>query len=215
MDTIAGVMKGPWEGTAEGATGAASRAATEAAEERDWIRRCREGDESAFRALLSRYRGRALYLATRMLGDRAEAEDVVQEAFLRVFRSIRAFRGDARFHSWLYRIVVNLCLDRARRAPACPALSLEAAGDLPATPAGGQEFRAWETRLRVEALLDRLSPELRATLLLREMGGLSYEEIARELSIPVGTVRSRLSAARDQFRRLWIAEEGFFDGDDV
>jgi RNA polymerase sigma-70 factor (ECF subfamily) len=213
VDDAVRVMTGPWEGTeAHHASGArAASEAREAAEERDWVRRCREGDERAFQALLVRYRGRALYVAAQMLRDRAEAEDVVQEAFLRVFRSIRAFRGEARFHSWLYRIVVNLCLDRARRAPSSPPLSLDEVWDLRAAPERTPE--AAETRLRVEALLARLSPELRGTLLLREMGGLSYEEIASELRIPVGTVRSRLNAAREQFRRLWLAEER--EGDDV
>jgi RNA polymerase sigma-70 factor (ECF subfamily) len=214
VDNVVRAMTGPWEGAArcepDRAVGAA---ADEAAEEREWLRRCREGDERAFRALLSRYRGRALYLAARMLGDGADAEDVVQEAFLRVFRSIRAFRGDARFHSWLYRIVVNLCLDRLRSRPPCPTLSLDDDQHVLSPPGTGSPDSAWETRLRVEALLARLSPELRATLLLREMGGLSYEEIARELRIPVGTVRSRLSAAREQFRRLWLLEER--EDDDV
>jgi RNA polymerase sigma-70 factor (ECF subfamily) len=122
---------------------------------------------------------------------------VVQEAFLRVFRSIRKFRGDAGFYSWLYRIVVNLCRDRRRRAAAHPTMPLdEARAADRAADWGG-------TRLHVAALLGRLSEELRVTLLLREMAGLSYAEIAEELEIPAGTVRSRLSAAREQFRRLW------------
>lgn len=207
MDDVVRRMTVPWDGAAHYAPATPSAADAGAAEEREWVRCCREGDERAFRALLERYRGRALYLAAQMTGDRAEAEDVVQEAFLRVFRSIRAFRGDARFHSWLYRIVVNLCLDRARRGPSPPPLSLEEQQETLPAPDAQTPDRACETRLCVEALLTRLSPELRATLLLREMGGLSYEEIAAELEIPVGTVRSRLNAAREQFRRLWLAEE--------
>jgi RNA polymerase sigma-70 factor (ECF subfamily) len=164
------------------------------AEEREWVRRCQQGDERAFRELMRRYRGPAIFLAAQILGDRTEAEDVVQEAFLRVFRSIRKFRGDASFYSWLYRIVVNVCRDRGRRVtPVTVPLDEErdAAG-------------AWgETRLLVAALLPRLSEELRVPLLLYEMVGMSYDEIARELKIPIGTVRSRLSAARKQFRRPW------------
>jgi RNA polymerase sigma-70 factor (ECF subfamily) len=171
--------------------------AEEAVEERELVRGCQRGDESAFRELLRRHRSRAVYMAAQILRDRTEAEDVAQEAFLQVFRSIQKFRGDASFSSWLYRIVVNLCLDRGRRAVGRMTVPLDEERDLEA--AGG----AWETRLQVEALLGRLSGELRITLLLREVGGLSYEEIARELKIPVGTVRSRLSAAREQFRRLW------------
>jgi RNA polymerase sigma-70 factor (ECF subfamily) len=182
------VMDGRWERElpAEGA-----------AEERELLCGCREGDESAFRELRRRHRSRAVYLAAQILRNRTEAEDVAQEAFLQVFRSIRKFRGDASFSSWLYRIVVNLCMDRRRRRSAVATVPLDEEQD--ETPAAER----WEVRLQVEALLARLSEELRITLLLREVVGLSYEEIARELRIPVGTVRSRLSAAREQFRRLW------------
>src|SRR5260370_28040037 len=78
--------------------------------DRQLVRRCQAGEEDAFRELMQRYRPRAVYLAAQILGDPHDAEDVVQEAFLRVFRSIRKFRAEASFYSWLYRIVVNLCL---------------------------------------------------------------------------------------------------------
>jgi RNA polymerase sigma-70 factor (ECF subfamily) len=173
-----------------------------AAEERGWVRRCQQGDEQAFRELMRRYRGRALFLAAQILRDATEAEDVVQEAFLHVFRSIQTFRGDASFYSWLYRIVVNLCLTRSRRKAAHCTVPLEDERDA-SQPAAG----AWETRLAVDAVLAQLSDELRVTLLLREVAGLSYAEIAAELGVPIGTVRSRLSAAREQFRRLWTEME--------
>jgi RNA polymerase sigma-70 factor (ECF subfamily) len=187
------------------ARGEESREPAEAAEEREWVRRCRHGDEEAFRGLLRRYRGRALFLAAQILRDRTEAEDVVQEAFLRVFRSIGKFRGDASFYSWLYRIVVNLCLDRSRRAPARSTVLLDEEQDVSdaASPVEQDERSAVETRLQVHALLAQLGDDLRVTLLLREVVGLSYVEIAGQLEVPIGTVRSRLSAAREQFRRLW------------
>jgi RNA polymerase sigma-70 factor, ECF subfamily len=180
-------------------------AAVEAPEEREWVCRCRQGDEEAFRELLRRYRGRALFLAAQILRDRTEAEDVVQEAFLRVFRSIGKFRGDASFYSWLYRIVVNLCLDRGRRAPARSTVLLDEEQDASdaAAPVEQVERGAMETRLQVHALLAQLGEDLRVTLLLREVVGFSYVEIAEQLGVPIGTVRSRLSAAREQFRRLW------------
>lgn len=196
MNNGVGVMEGRW-GRATQMTPEADAAA---AEERECLCRCRQGDERAFRDLMRRHRGRALYLAAQMLRDRTEAEDVVQEAFLRVFRALPTFRGDASFHSWLYRIIVNLCLDRGRRQSATP-LPLEPDFETPAAP------ERWETRLHVEALLARLSDELRVTLLMREVVGLSYVEIAAELNLPVGTVRSRLHAAREQFRRMWLEED--------
>lgn len=166
-------------------------------EERDLVRRCQQGDESAFRELLRRHRSRAVYLAAQILRDPTEAEDVVQEAFLQVFRTIRTFRGDASFYSWLYRIVLNLCLDRRRRQGGRIIVPLDEEQEREAAEG------AWETRLQVDALLARLGDQQRVTLVMREVAGLSYEEIARELKIPVGTVRSRLSAAREQFRRMW------------
>jgi len=172
-----------------------------AVEDRMLVRRCQQRDEDAFRELMRRHRGRAVYLAAQILRDRTEAEDIVQEAFLKVFRSIERFRGDATFYSWLYRIVVNLCLDRTRLSSSRTTLTLDEERD------EDTGERGWENRLQVEALLARLSDELRVTLVLREVAGLSYDEIAYKLNIPVGTVRSRLSAARDQFRRLWLEME--------
>jgi RNA polymerase sigma-70 factor, ECF subfamily len=179
-----------------------ARAGETPVEEGEWIRRCQQGDEQAFAELLRRYRGRAVWLAAQILLDRTEAEDVVQEAFLQVFRSIRKFRGDASFYSWLYRIVVNLCNNRTRRK------SSQATGYVDDLATGAELRTGWELRLEIESLLAELGDELRVTLLLREVGGLSYAEIADELGIPVGTVRSRLSAAREQVRRRWRQSEG-------
>lgn len=209
MSDDASVMKG-WRDACSAAgdlrdRGDGAREPAEAEEEREWVRRCRQGDEAAFRELLRRYRGRALFLAAQILRDRTEAEDVVQEAFLRVFRSIRKFRGDASFYSWLYRIVVNLCMDRGRCVPSRRTVALDPDQDVSDAAASRERFEpeSVETRLQVHALLDQLGDELRVTLLLREVAGLSYAEIAEQLGVPIGTVRSRLSAAREQFRRLW------------
>ena len=166
-------------------------------EETAWVARARAGDEAAYRWLLTRYRARAVRLAAHVLRRDAEAEDVAQEAFLRAFRSLRSLTGEGRFAAWLFRIVVRLCLDRLRRTRG--EVSLEDAPP-PAAPSD-----ASETRLLVSALLDQLAPPMRAALVLREMEGLEYEEIAQALGVPVGTVRSRLHAARAQFRALWVA----------
>lgn len=170
-------------------------------EEHAWIARAKMGDEAAFRWLLARYRERTVRLAARVLRRPQEAEDVAQEAFIRAFRNVRSFRGEGQFYTWLYPIVVRLCLDRQRLArwsaevPDTLLLGKEEAGTT------GEDV---ESRLLVETLLARLSPPMRAALVLREMEGLEYEEIARALDIPVGTVRSRLNAARAQFRVLYI-----------
>ena len=170
-------------------------------EEAAWVARARAGDEAAFRWLLGRYRARAVRLAAHVLRREAEAEDVAQEAFVRAFRRLPDFRGEGRFSAWLLGIVVRLCLDRRRAARWTREVP---AGDAPIPAAPAPDL---DTRLLVGALLDRLSPPMRAALILREMEGLEYGEIAQALGIPVGTVRSRLHAARAQFRALWDAAQ--------
>jgi RNA polymerase sigma-70 factor (ECF subfamily) len=171
-------------------------------EEVDWIARARQGDVAAFDWLATRYRARAVRLAAHVLRRPSEAEDVAQEAFLRAFTQIRSFRGDAAFYTWLARIVIRLCLNRMRH----PGWYRERAPrdeiDYGETPQQ-QTAEQIDTRLLIDALLDRLSPPLRIALVLREVEGLDYQEIADTLQIPVGTVRSRLNAARTQFRTLW------------
>ncbi len=140
-------------------------------------------------------------LAAHVLRRPNEAEDVAQEAFIRAFRSLHHYRGEGRFYTWLYHIVVRVCLDRKRLARWEAEISLDDSGsnaDAIELPADGAE-----KRILVEMLLDRLSPPMRAMLVLRELEGLEYEEIAQVLEIPVGRVRWRLHEARAQFRELW------------
>jgi RNA polymerase sigma-70 factor (ECF subfamily) len=176
-------------------------------EETHWVARACAGDSAGHRWLLERYRTRVVRLAAQVLRRPDEAEDVAQEAFVRAFRKLPSFRAEGRFQAWLFAIVVRTCQDRCRLTrwntevvvaePHEGAASLRGAGE------------AIDTRVLVEALLDQLSPVMRATLVLRELEGLEYEEIARALEVPVGTVRSRLSAARARFRELWLeAEQG-------
>lgn len=174
--------------------------AAEDREEAHWLEQAKTGEAAAFRWLLDRYRARVVRLAAHVCRRESEAEDIAQEAFLRAFRSLPSFRGDStRFAPWLFRIVVRLCLDRLRRSSWQAEVPSEI---VPAVPA-----EDIETRLLVSQLLDQLTPPMRAALVLREMEGLEYEEIAETLGIPVGTVRSRLHAARAQFRRLWNAAQ--------
>ena len=173
---------------------------TERREERAWLDRCAEGDERAIRWVLHRYRDRVVRLAAHVLHNPREAEDVAQEAFVKAFRQIGQFRGESGFYAWLYRIVINLCLDRMRRKCMTSEMPLEEtiSSFFATTP-------DVEKRLSVEQVLDSLTPPMRAALVLREVEGLEYAEIADVLQIPVGTVRSRLNTAREQFRRRWVA----------
>jgi RNA polymerase sigma-70 factor (ECF subfamily) len=168
--------------------------------ERAWLDRCAAGDERAIRWILDRYRDRVIRLAGHVLHNPREAEDVAQEAFVKAFRQIGQFRGESGFYAWLYRIVINLCLDRMRRKSSSSELPLE--DTICNFVAINPDV---EQRLSVEQVLNSLTPPLRAALILREVEGLEYAEIADVLSIPLGTVRSRLNTAREQFRRRWTA----------
>ena len=172
-------------------------------EERAMLDRCTLGDERAIRWILQRYRERVIRLAAHVLHNPREAEDVAQEAFIKAFRQIGTFRGESGFYAWLYRIVVNLCLDRMRRKYSSSEMPLEE-GLLPCMAAHTPDV---DKRLAVEQVLDTLTVPMRTALILREVDGMEYAEIAVVLGIPVGTVRSRLNTAREQFRRRWSAAQ--------
>jgi RNA polymerase sigma-70 factor (ECF subfamily) len=172
-------------------------------EERAWLDRCALGDEKAIRWVIRRYRERIVRLASHVLHNPRDAEDVAQEAFVKAFRQIDQFRGESGFYAWLYRIVINLCLDRMRRKCSTAELSFEAT-ILPTIHGHNPDL---DKRLAVEQILDTLSPPMRAALVLREVEGMDYAEISEVLQIPLGTVRSRLNTAREQFRKRWIAAQ--------
>lgn len=169
--------------------------AEQAHDEWAWVARCRTGDESALSHLIARHRNRLVRTAANLLRDRYEAEDVAQEAFLKAFREIHRLREDKAFSGFLYRICVRLCMDRLRLKRAEPA---EVEHVQP------HEGGSVEMRVVIEKILACLPYELRATLVLREMEQLSYEEVAEYMHVPIGTVRSRLHTARERFRKLWL-----------
>jgi RNA polymerase sigma-70 factor (ECF subfamily) len=165
-------------------------------EEAKLIRRVRQGDDDALRDVVERHRIRLIRTACNILRDAMEAEDVAQEAFLKAFRELHRLRDDRAFASFIYRICVRLCVDRLRLKRAEPS---------PLEPSSPAQHGSIENRVLVERLLARLPADLRTTLVLREMEQLSYEEVARVMDVPVGTVRSRLHSARERFRALWLA----------
>lgn len=164
------------------------------------ISQARAGDSEAIEWLLDRYRDRVVRLAAHVLRRPGEAEDVAQEAFVKAFRNLDAYSGDGSFYSWLYRIVVRNCIERQRRFWWSKEQSIEAVS-LAYEP-DESALTAAENRLLAESLLDRLKPPMRAMLVLRELEGLEYTEIAQILQIPVGRVKWRLHAARAQFELL-------------
>jgi RNA polymerase sigma-70 factor (ECF subfamily) len=165
------------------------------------IRRCREKDTEAFRWLVERYQSRIFSYARRMLNNREEAEDVTQETFVRAFNNVSRYDGRAAFSTWLFKIVANLCVDRARRIKRrTPPVSLEedmqlsSPGDTRWDPEG--RAVAADMLSALEKSVNDLSEKLRSVLLLHDLEGLDYQEIADTLGIPLGTVKSRLFLAR-------------------
>ncbi|MBI2932383.1 MAG: sigma-70 family RNA polymerase sigma factor [Planctomycetes bacterium] len=170
------------------------------------IRKCREGDESAFRELVERYQRRTYWVAHNMLNSYELAQDICQEAFVRVFRNLGRFDTKKNFYTWLYQIVVNLCIDQMRKLSHGRAVDLEEIGGLPdpderKDPVGSTE-RA-DLRRRVQRVLDRLPLKYKIVLTLRDIHGFSCEEIAEIAECTNATVRWRLHRARRLFKDLW------------
>ena len=173
----------------------------------------RDGDRAAFRVLVERTQGRAFGLALRVLRDEEQARDVVQDAFLKAYASLDRFEGRSSFYTWLHRIVMNLCLDRLRRERGARRVewSEELERELPADPEAPSQqdpavaLERSELRAQLARAIAQLPEDARRTLELREIDGLSYQEIAESLGVPKGTVMSRLHYARRRVRQALAA----------
>jgi RNA polymerase sigma-70 factor (ECF subfamily) len=191
-----------------------------AGDDRTLVKAAQAGDAKAFRALVERYQRRVVQLALAMTKDADEAMDIAQETFVRVHRYLPSFKGDSSFFTWTYRIAMNLCLDAQRRKGRLERVDveqgdeaeIEAAMDPPSAALAGPQRQALnaELRERIEEALASLSENHRAILLLREVEGLSYEDLAKILGIRKGTVMSRLFHARLKMQsklREYLGEE--------
>lgn len=174
------------------------------------VKRAQRGERGAFDLLVLRYQHKVVKLVARLLRDPAEAEDVAQEAFVKAYRALGSFRGDSAFYTWLYRIAVNTARNsiasRQRRPLDYEADLSESEqsvvesrmrhSDTPEAAALSEEIRA-----TVNRAVEELPEDLRTAIILREVEGLSYEEIAAAMDCPVGTVRSRIFRARESIDR--------------
>ena len=173
------------------------------------VGRARSGDAAAFEILVRRHERWVFSLVLRMVGNRHEAEDIAQDIFLKAYRSLRDFRGTARFSTWLHTIATNHTLSYlASRATSRRREVADTDADLPprmdrlpdSAPRADQELERKDLRSLLDAALARLSPEHRIVVVLRDIQDLSYEEIAEVLHVELGTVRSRLHRARAALR---------------
>ena len=180
------------------------------------IESARQGDLDAFNRLVLAYQHQVYNVAYRIMGDEASAADAAQEAFISAYKHMGSFRGDS-FRSWIFRIVTNACYDELRRRRRRPATSLEGLVDDSDTeieydiPDGGatpeQHAERRELAQTIQAGIDTLPPDQRMTLVLSDVQGLSYEEIAVITGANLGTVKSRLSRARAKLRD-YLVERG-------
>jgi RNA polymerase sigma-70 factor, ECF subfamily len=175
------------------------------------VQRVQRGERNAYDLLVLKYQHKVVKLVMRYLRDPAEAEDVAQEAFIKAYRALPQFRGDSAFYTWLYRIAINTAknaLAARERQPVSYELDTRSGDDSPdllnrlrdpETPEGLALTE--EIRNTVNAAIEALPEDLRTAIVLRELEGLSYEEIAASMDCPVGTVRSRIFRAREAIDR--------------
>ncbi len=171
------------------------------------VLRAQKGDKHAFELLVAKYQRKLGRLLSRLVRDPAEVEDVTQEAFIKAYRALPSFRGDSAFYTWLYRIAINTAKNylvaMGRRAPTSTsydhedAETFEDAEQLRDTATPEAELQGKQIASTVNRAMDRLPEDLRKAITLREIEGLSYEEIATVMSCPIGTVRSRIFRARE------------------
>lgn len=171
------------------------------------VQRAQAGDKRAFELLVIKYQRKVERLLTRLIRDSSEIEDVTQESFIKAYRALANFRGDSAFYTWLYRIAINTAknylVTQGRKAPTSTAFDAEEAETFEeatglrdiATP--DAELMSKQIAQIVNATIDKLPEELRTAITLREIDGMSYEEIAQIMDCPIGTVRSRIFRARE------------------
>lgn len=183
--------------------------------EQDLVLRAKDGDQDAFAQLVRDNERQVYYLALRMLNKPEDAEEAAQEAFLSAWRNLPSFKAESAFSTWLYRLTSNLCIDiirkEKRRREVVPMVSLDEEPDGSAIQVADMRFDPESEAMRRElqaALasgMDALSPDHRRILTLRELGGLSYGEIADALGLEEGTVKSRIARARLQLRKFLLS----------
>lgn len=175
-------------------------------EDRMLVDRARRGDQEAFRSIVEKYERRLIGLVWGLVGDRADAEDVAQDAFLRAFRGLGSFRGQSSFRTWLFQIALNAARSfrqgRERR--------VEAGGVGPVDPetaaAAGSLEQGLIARDRLRRALEELPAEQREAVLLRDVEGFDYREIAELLGVPIGTVESRIFRGRARLKQALVAQ---------
>lgn len=187
------------------------------------IERSKKGDLEAFELLVRRYENKVYTVAYRFLGNHADASDLAQETFLRLYQALPRFRGESSFMTWLYRITANACRDEIRRQQRYNVISLDGETGNNGSqvisqvhshdPSPEEAAERKEFNEMVQQCLNNLSDEHRLVLVMREIQGMAYEEIADVLKCSLGTVKSRLSRARQAFKEKFSKQKELFGRD--
>lgn len=184
------------------------------ADDQRLIAECLRGATSAFGELVRRHQERLFHSVYRMVDNAEDARDVVQEAFLSAYQSLDSFKGDSLFFTWLYRIAVNTAISMKRKQRVVLSIDGGRDGEPTVDPTDpseesqpGHALEQAEQERRVQLALSRLSPEHRAVLVMKDMEGQKYEDMAEVLDVPIGTIRSRLHRARLELREILEQDE--------
>ena len=184
--------------------------------ERALIHKAARGDADAFEQLMTGQEGRMYAVALRMCGNREDAQDCVQEAMLRIYKALSSFKGQSSFSTWVYRITMNSCLDELRRRKSRAATSLDQMIDNGFSPTDEDDtperhsIQA-EQKRQIEKAIAGLPEDMRAAVVLRDVQGCSYDEIARVLDTNVGTIKSRISRGREKLRGILSSPPELFN----
>jgi len=177
------------------------------------VRKAKSGDQAAFEELVREHQTRIYNICLRTMGNPEDALDMAQETLLKAWRALPTFQGTSSLSTWLYRVAVNTCLDELRRRKKAQQVSVEAlaeSGWEPEDPDSAEKLDAALRKGLLQEALASLPDEYRAALVLRDVQGFSYEEIAEILDCPIGTVRSRLNRARRQMAKKLLELEPSF-----
>jgi RNA polymerase sigma-70 factor, ECF subfamily len=177
------------------------------ADEAITIRHAQNGNGAALEELLFAYEKKVYNIAWRLMGNEADAADMAQEALIKIYRSIKGFKGEASFSSWVYRLTVNTCMDglrKRKRAPVSLEFACESGMPLTDTALDTPEAHALsvERSEDIQKAILMLSDEHRVVVVMRDIAGLSYEEIAESIHISIGTVKSRINRGRQRLKEL-------------
>lgn len=188
--------------------------------ERALIEKCKNGDIESFEKLIEKYQVVAFNIAYRMIGNKEDASDMAQEALIKVFKSLKSFRGDSSFSTWFYRIVTNKCIDTLRKMKKVKTVSLDKEFE---TESGSYSmevadnkylpdklYEVKEKQELVQAALKKVPEKYRTVLVLRDIQGFTYDEIVEITNNPLGTVKSRISRGRLLLKEILIKESELF-----